>query len=704
MKTIARILLLVLLIPPSLPAQSSADERAEERRTKLELILRAQDTRTIHDGKLIRLLSDEDPIVRERAVHAFGNIQDTSVISLLVDRLSNDPGPAVQDEAAFAIGQTGGLLSKRGRQSLQHDLIWVRLDKINAASADGTGPADRLIEELGKFGTEEALTDLLGRFGNTYPPVHSRALVRSIARFAIRGVTTAGGVAYLLKLVKPPERADWQTVYALQRIGDHPGIRDDLEDVVKLHKHDDPLVRMNCAILLGKVKNETVSLLPLQKLAEFDPDWHVKVNALKALGNFNLNRNDELIQTFRRLFFDGNTYVALTALSVFGTTGLSRNSSAAATGTFSALERIAANKDNGYLWQLQAEAAAALAKLEGAEALPLIKPAGSASRLLEAGLLVAAGTTRSPEAWTILSPYLGHRDPLLYRSALEGLRALGGNNPSNARLIQQIFDAALAALSVHDVAIVTTAASILGDSLFRRSSSVEPLMKTLERLRVPDDVEAMQEIAAALGKLNDRRAVDVLQRQLGQPDRSVAMACASALESITGSDYSGDIPKFFEPLFADFDFAFLRSLPDIVHVRIETIRGDITLDLYKNVAPFTVMSFLKLATQRSFYRGLTFHRVVPNFVIQGGDPRGDGWGGPGYSIRSEFSALTYETGSVGIASAGRDTEGSQFFITQSPQPHLDGRYTLFGKVIAGMETVDKILVDDHIFDVKIIRD
>jgi cyclophilin family peptidyl-prolyl cis-trans isomerase len=114
------------------------------------------------------------------------------------------------------------------------------------------------------------------------------------------------------------------------------------------------------------------------------------------------------------------------------------------------------------------------------------------------------------------------------------------------------------------------------------------------------------------------------------------------------------------------------------------------------------MSFLKLA-RRGFYRSLSFHRVVPNFVIQGGDPRGDGWGGAGYSLRSEFSSLTYETGTVGIASAGKDTEGPQFFVTQSPQPHLDGRYTIIGKVVSGMAVVDTILVGDHILDVKIVQ-
>jgi len=115
-----------------------------------------------------------------------------------------------------------------------------------------------------------------------------------------------------------------------------------------------------------------------------------------------------------------------------------------------------------------------------------------------------------------------------------------------------------------------------------------------------------------------------------------------------------------------------------------------------------VMSTLKLATRQGFYRGLTFHRIVPTFVVQGGDPRGDGWGGPGYAIRSEFSPLTYEPGTLGMASAGRDTEGSQFFITQTPQPHLDGRYTIFGKVTSGMDVVDKLQIDDRIFDLKVM--
>jgi peptidylprolyl isomerase len=229
---------------------------------------------------------------------------------------------------------------------------------------------------------------------------------------------------------------------------------------------------------------------------------------------------------------------------------------------------------------------------------------------------------------------------------------------------------------------------------------VNHLVKRLSSLRVPDDIEAYQEICSTLARFKDPSAVPPLLELLKVADRSVALAGAGALEALTGVNYRSRIPVRTEPLFTDLDFEFLRSLGARVSATLETVRGDIELELDPELAPFTVMAIAKLAGQRGFYRGRTFHRVVPNFVVQGGDPRGDGWGGPGFTIRSEFSPLPFETGTVGIASAGKDTEGSQFFITQSPQPHLDGRYTIIGKVTKGQEVVDRILIDDRIYDLK----
>jgi len=114
----------------------------------------------------------------------------------------------------------------------------------------------------------------------------------------------------------------------------------------------------------------------------------------------------------------------------------------------------------------------------------------------------------------------------------------------------------------------------------------------------------------------------------------------------------------------------------------------------------TVDNFVQLA-RRGYFNRITFHRVVPNFVIQGGDPRGDGNGGPGYSIRCEINMVPYDGGAVGMALSGKDTGGSQWFVTHSPQPHLDGGYTVFGRVVDGMGVVDSIVRGDAILSVTI---
>ena len=135
---------------------------------------------------------------------------------------------------------------------------------------------------------------------------------------------------------------------------------------------------------------------------------------------------------------------------------------------------------------------------------------------------------------------------------------------------------------------------------------------------------------------------------------------------------------------------------------ISTNRGDIVLDLEAQHAPKTVNNFVTLAKD-GFYDGLTFHRVIPNFMIQGGDPQGTGTGGPGYKFEDETQGnpLTHETGVISMANAGPNTNGSQFFITHSPQPHLDGRHTVFGKVAEGQDVVDKIQQGDTMDSVTI---
>lgn len=138
-------------------------------------------------------------------------------------------------------------------------------------------------------------------------------------------------------------------------------------------------------------------------------------------------------------------------------------------------------------------------------------------------------------------------------------------------------------------------------------------------------------------------------------------------------------------------------------VEIKTNRGVMRLELFEKDAPNTVANFVNL-TNKHFYDGLNFHRVIPNFVIQGGCPKGDGSGGPGYTIKCEtgFNKPKHQRGSLSMAHRGKDTGGSQFFICHSPQPHLDGKHTVFGRLVDGLEVLDAIEQGDRMEQVRVV--
>lgn len=146
------------------------------------------------------------------------------------------------------------------------------------------------------------------------------------------------------------------------------------------------------------------------------------------------------------------------------------------------------------------------------------------------------------------------------------------------------------------------------------------------------------------------------------------------------------------------DYTGIKS----IEATIETHEGSIVLSLDFKSAPNTVANFIDLANS-GFYKGLLFHRVIPGFMAQGGDPKGNGQGGPGYTIDDEFSQLTHEEGVISMANRGPNTNGSQFFITHTPQHHLDGKHTVFGKVLKGQDVVCRIEQNDPIINITIVE-
>jgi len=156
-------------------------------------------------------------------------------------------------------------------------------------------------------------------------------------------------------------------------------------------------------------------------------------------------------------------------------------------------------------------------------------------------------------------------------------------------------------------------------------------------------------------------------------------------------------PAYNHPI----DWDIVKAVEPATKAIVKTDKGDITLSFFLEEAPGSVANFIQLA-RTGFYDGKNFHRIVPNFVIQGGCPRGDGYGSLNYTIRSELTSRSYnKKGYLGMASAGNHTECTQFFITHSPTPHLDGRYTIFGKVDEGMDVVNTIEIGDLINKIEI---
>jgi cyclophilin family peptidyl-prolyl cis-trans isomerase len=199
-------------------------------------------------------------------------------------------------------------------------------------------------------------------------------------------------------------------------------------------------------------------------------------------------------------------------------------------------------------------------------------------------------------------------------------------------------------------------------------------------------------LAAALAELDAKDAMGELQTWLGSPYSNVRLAAAEALTALSGHPVVAPPSEGGSPRRAKSQFENETKL------FVKTIKGDFVITLDVERAPVTVANIVTLA-KRGFYKNVTFHRIVPDFVAQGGDPRGDGEGGPGYAIRCEINQHPYTRMAVGMALSGKDTGGSQFFVTTSAQPHLDGRYTAFGDVTSGQEVVDSLLEGDALFDI-----
>jgi cyclophilin family peptidyl-prolyl cis-trans isomerase len=311
------------------------------------------------------------------------------------------------------------------------------------------------------------------------------------------------------------------------------------------------------------------------------------------------------------------------------------------------------------------------------------------------------GKISSEYAYKICSLYPGSEEALkilsekYYAESLPNKLTILESILNFDQAIPAVRDILLSALSSKQAPLISVAADGM-DSLFVNSQ--EDTLAGIIRAQVSshlndaDFIEALMSLENAAAKISAGLKNKVINSLSGSNLYSVRKFIAE----LKGKSFR-TVLKPIDDFNNYWERAFKYSKAEIV-----TDKGSFTISFLPEFAPVTVGSFCYLA-EKDFFNGIPFHRVVPGFVIQGGDPTGTGWGGPGYEIISEFSPFNYSTGVVGMASAGKDTEGSQWFVTTGNYPHLDGRYTIFAEVLKGLDVVEHITQGTRIKEVNLIR-
>jgi cyclophilin family peptidyl-prolyl cis-trans isomerase/HEAT repeat protein len=371
---------------------------------------------------------------------------------------------------------------------------------------------------------------------------------------------------------------------------------------------------------------------------------------------------------------------------------------------------------------LRLEAVTALAALKSHAALPYIQELltddwptlrAAAVRATAAidpeGFLAILSGMEPDQQWGVRAAIADTLPLMAPQPAVERLRALLDDQDkrvvptvieSLARLKAPGLDAVLfTQLKTADIGIRAAAARAIGES---KPAGGAAALRDAYRVAEGDNGNDVRDaVITALATYGGAEATDTLKTALADRDWALRLKAAALLKTI---DPSIETRQAIRPApgapIAPYDSPELVDPKVSPHAFIETAKGTIEIELAVLDAPQTTQNFVTLA-RKGYFNGLQIQRVVPNFVIQGGDPRGDGSGGPGYSIRDELNDRPYLRGTVGMALSGPDTGGSQFFITHSPQPHLDAKYTVFGHVVNGMEIVDRIQQLDVIQRIRI---
>lgn len=595
-----------------------------------------------------RMLADEDTSVAATAAFALGQIGDTAAVPLLAPYLTMDrvtAMPSVVGEAAYALGK------------IRHPAARAALERLLSTA---------VIDAAGTREAAGAALLAVWRQGQPTP-------VAAIARW----------------MDSSDHELRWRAAYALARRPEPATVRALFPGAAG---DGYPLPRSFAARALTRAMADSGGVgrdraLEALVLLAADSSMPVRVNALRTLGTYPGGQALALLSD--RASTARDPYNVIAALEGLQRMGADARSAAPLLATI-----IRDPARNVFVRQT---AAAALAEIDGPAALAAVTAIETSPewRLRAAAARVHAQV--SPASRQRLATWITDLDGRVAAAALEeAIGALGDT-------VTEIRPVLIAALDAPDVIARTNA--LMGLAKLADPATLPLVLDAYDRAQRDDMDDAALAAVDAVGAIAKKdpaarsrffarfgRSADYLVRQRAQTafGDSVPAAWGAPLPVETGrraSDYARAA--------RDMTAAPRRAV-------ITTNRGEIEVELYQGEAPLTVRNFLALAS-RGFFDGQEWPRVVPNFVIQGGDPRGDTSGGPGYAIRDEINRHVYGRGTLGMALSGPDTGGSQWFITHSPQPHLDGTYTVFGQVVRGLEVVDAILPGDRIIRIREVR-
>jgi cyclophilin family peptidyl-prolyl cis-trans isomerase/HEAT repeat protein len=657
--------LAALLVAPSLPAQDPALVEV------LAPVLMSEDRRVLDVAVLAPALEHPDPFVRRITVLAIGRIGDPTGLSLIEQRLY-DRDPSVVTETIFALGLIG---DPRG--------VAMISDRIRASDDMTSLALSEAAIALARIGGSEAarlITDVVGGVGNL-PPERRDAMIPAAVLEAWRFGREAP-VDELRRFTRDTGvDLRWRSVYALARLG----APDALDDFFAATRDRAPLVREQALRALTRRLADSADTRPepmLEALTQalFDESIGVRITAMRSLATF---ADSQVADRIIVLLRDRDRTVRIVAAATLGGVGgaLTAQALAEAVDDVNAdwavrrtalvsLARVdpAAFGRRAGSWLASRDRFDRLAALEGWGWISGIDPAGFRSGLNSAD---AATRTAALVAWDSSAP---SGDPSL-RTAAE--RAFGDDDPVvRAQALRILAD---------------TASDAVLDQIAQawRSGQAdlqEAALRSLIRLARGD--------RNIVGRLNTPARRALLQRPPDPVLRGIAVQGLPSLAARWGGVGAIETGRNMQDYREVVARLLLAPANPRVVVDVEN-RGKIEIELLPREAPLTVANFLRLL-DRGWFNGVRWHRVVPNFVVQDGDPTGTGNGGPGWSIRDEFNRLHYDIPMVGMALSGPDTGGSQWFINLSAQPHLNGRYTIFGRVVGSYGALLRVQQGDLI--------